>query len=150
MSNRVSLLQNLAHDLRTTISPLYPDLLAHLLKLLPRSISAPALTTLLATLSALFKYLLIPSTDTELLETTWSSFREALPKCIPEVQVAAAEVWGSTLRKMKVPARERSMVLMANSVEGLEDTSAWMVVFACKVRFYRPSFLKIWLNCASM
>jgi U3 small nucleolar RNA-associated protein 20 len=135
----ISLLQKLAHDLRTTISPVYPDLLSRILKLLPDSISAPTLMTLIATLSALFKYLLIPSNDVGLLETTWLSFREILPKCIPEVQTATAEVWGSALRRMNASAKERSVVLMAQSLEGLEDTTAWMIVFACKV-FHFPLF----------
>jgi len=119
--------------LRSTLAPSYPDLLKSLLKLLPRSISAPALTALLATLLSLFKYLLIPSTHTQLLETTWSFLRQTLPNCLPEVQRATAEVWGATLRRMKAPARERGMVLMAESIEGIEDTAAWVTVFACKV-----------------
>ncbi|KAG5633641.1 hypothetical protein H0H81_006327 [Sphagnurus paluster] len=47
----------MAHDLQTMLLPVYLDLLDRLLKLLPRSISAPALTALLETFSALFNTL---------------------------------------------------------------------------------------------
>lgn len=128
-----SLLQKMLHDLRTTLSPVYPDLLDHLLNLLPRSISAPALTALLATFSSLFKYLLVPSVPLQLLEETWSSIRNTLPKCLPEVQRAMAEVWGSVVRRLKLIAREKAVTLIADNVDGIEDTSAWIFVFACKV-----------------
>ena len=62
-----SLFQKLAHDLRTTLAPEYPRVLKRLLQLLPRSLSAEALTALLATFSALFKYILVPTVDTESL-----------------------------------------------------------------------------------
>jgi hypothetical protein len=56
-----SLLQKLVYDLRMTLLPSYTELLTRLIDLLPRSIPAQALTALLATLSALFKHLLISS-----------------------------------------------------------------------------------------
>lgn len=104
----------MAHDLRTTLSPVYPDLLDRLLKLLPRSISAPALTALLETFSALFKFLLVPSVQTELLEKTWSAIRGILPNCLPEIQRAMAEVWGAVLRRFKTTVREKAVVLTAD------------------------------------
>jgi U3 small nucleolar RNA-associated protein 20 len=130
----LSLLNKLAHDLRTTLAPSYADLLEVLLRLLPRPILAPALTALLATLSGLFRYLLVPSINLDLLDQTWSSFRAVLPTCNSDVQRAAAEVWGSVLRRLKSVARERAVILMAQNLEGVEDASAWMVIFACKVR----------------
>jgi U3 small nucleolar RNA-associated protein 20 len=125
----------MAHDLRTTLSPVYPDLLHRLLALLPRSISAPALTTLLETFSSLFRYLLIPSINLDLLEKTWNLLRSTLPKCLPEIQRAVAEVWASALRKMKSGAREKAITLLATNARGVEDASTWVFVYACKVRW---------------
>lgn len=135
-----SLLQKLAHDLRTTLSPVYADLLAKLLVFLPRPIATPALTALLATLSGLFRYLLVPSIHLNLLQQTWSSFHAVLPSCSPEVQRAAAEVWASVLRRLKTSAREKAVLLMANNLDGVEVAAAWVLVFACKVSI--PRFLR--------
>jgi hypothetical protein len=123
------------HDLRTTISPVYPDLLDRLLSLLPRSISSPALTALLETLSSLFRYLLIPDIDPKLMDQTWSKICTVLPKCLGEVQRAVAEVWAGVLRRMKAGPREKAARLLAENAGILEDASAWVVVFACKVYF---------------
>lgn len=139
-----SLLQKLAHDLRTTLSPVYASLLETLLTFLPRSIAAPALTALLATLSGLFRYLLVPSIHLDLLQQTWSSFHSTLPKCTAEVQRAAAEVWASVLRRLKTSAREKAVLLMSTNLTGVEDASAWMLIFACKVRF---SFASLTIHC---
>ncbi|KAG2048035.1 hypothetical protein BDR06DRAFT_943462 [Suillus hirtellus] len=128
----LDLLNKLAHDLRTTLALSYADLLDVLLRLLPQPISAPSLTALLATLSGLFRYLLVPSINLDLLDQTWSSFRAVLPTCNSDVQRAAAEVWGSVLRRLKSVARERAVILMAENLEGVEDASAWMMIFACK------------------
>ncbi|KAI0764301.1 armadillo-type protein [Trametes elegans] len=129
----LDLYQKLAHDLRTTLAPEYPRVLKRLLRLLPRSLSAEALTALLATFSALFKYVLVPSADAELLQQAWSAFRDILPRCHPEVQRATAEVWGATLRRLKVSLREDCVrVLAASSDEVLGDTCAWIFVTACK------------------
>lgn len=122
----------MTHDLRTTLSPIYADLLKKLLSLLPRSISPPVLTCLLETLSSLFRYLLIPSLDFALLDQTWDAICEVVPKCLNEVQSATAEVWGSCLRRMKKEAREKSVVLLAERTGDIENTSAWTLVFACK------------------
>jgi len=128
-----SLLQKMAHDLRTTISPVYPSLLQQLLALLPRTISALALTSLLETLSSLFRYLLIPAVNPNLLEETWNMVSSVLPKCLGEIQRAMAEVWGGVLRKLKAGPREDAIRLLANNAENAEDASAWVVVFACQV-----------------
>lgn len=123
----------MTHDLRTTLSPIYADLLKKLLSLLPRSISPLVLTCLLETLSSLFRYLLIPSLDFALLDQTWDAICQVVPKCLNEVQSALAEVWGSCLRRMKKEAREKSVVLLAERTGDIENTSAWALVFACKV-----------------
>ncbi|KAI0667028.1 hypothetical protein C8Q78DRAFT_412634 [Trametes maxima] len=129
----LDLFQKLAHDLRTTLSPEYPRVLKRLLRLFPRSLSPEALTALLATVSALFKYVLVPSADAELLEQAWCAFRDVLPQCHPEVQRAAAEVWGATLRRLKVSLREDCVRLLAASADdGLGDACAWIFVTACK------------------
>ena len=138
-----SLFQKLAHDLRTTLAPEYPRVLKRLLQLLPRSLSAEALTALLATFSALFKYVLVPSVDSELLQQAWNAFCDVLPQCHPEVQRATAEVWGATLRRLKVSLREDAVQLIASSsVGGLGDVCAWIFVTACKVRQHL-----IWSPC---
>ena len=123
----------MAHDLRNTLSPVYADLLKKLLSLLPRTISPPVLTCLLETLSSLFRYLLIPSLNLALLDQTWDAISQVLPKCHGEMQRAVAEVWGSCLRRMKKEAREKSVVLLADRPGDIENTSAWALVFACKV-----------------
>lgn len=132
--NFISLLQKMTHDLRTTLSPIYTDLLQRLLKLLPRSISAPALTALLETLSVIFKFLLVSSIRLDLLDATWPLIRNVLPKCVSEIQRAVAEVWGSIIRRLKLAARERAVRLVAETADGLEDASSWIIVLACKVR----------------
>jgi U3 small nucleolar RNA-associated protein 20 len=134
-----SLMQKLVHDLRSIILPSYDDLLNRLVRFLPRSISAAALTTLLATFSSLFKHLLVPATESHLLEGTWKSVRTVLPECNPEVQRAMAEVLGSLLRRLRASRREIAVEVMANDLAGVEDTCAWAYVFACKVceaRYY--------------
>ncbi|KAJ7158771.1 armadillo-type protein [Mycena filopes] len=139
----LDLLQKITHDLRMTLSPAYLDpVLPRLLALLLRSktISAPALTVLLATFAALFKFLLIPASSTtelQLLETTWTCIRDILPRCLPEVQRAMAEVWGGVLRRLKPEAKERAVVLLAESViaqteSEVQDAAAWCLVYACK------------------
>ncbi|KAH7909651.1 armadillo-type protein [Hygrophoropsis aurantiaca] len=66
------------------------------------------------------------------LVQTWTAIRDAIPACNSEVQRATAEVWGSVLRRLKSTAREKAVTLMAESVDEVEDASAWMIVFACK------------------
>lgn len=123
----------MAHDLRTTLSPIYAELLKKLLSVLPRSISPPALTCLLETLSSLFRHLLIPSLNLALLDQTWDAISQVLPKCLGEIQRAVAEVWASSLRRMKKEAREKAVVLLADRTGDIENASAWVLVFACKV-----------------
>ncbi|KIL62476.1 hypothetical protein M378DRAFT_12810 [Amanita muscaria Koide BX008] len=54
-------LQKSLADLRTTPLPVYPTILSTLLSLLPKLISAEALSVLLSTLAALLKSILVPS-----------------------------------------------------------------------------------------
>ena len=89
---------------------------------------AETLTALLETLSAFFKYVLIPS-DT--MDAVWLQFAEVLPKCNPEVQRVVAELWGNGLRRMKTEARERCVVTILNNANA--DVAAWAFVTACKV-----------------
>ena len=132
-----SLFQKFAHDLRTTLAPQYPRILKRLLRLLPRSLSAEALTVLLATFSALFKYVLVPSADAELLRQAWAAFCDVLPQCHPEVQRATAEVWGATLRRVKISLRNECVrTIAASSNSGRGDVCAWIFVTACKVCFH--------------
>ena len=110
-------------------------MLGRLLQLLPRSLSAEALTALLATFSALFKYVLVPAVEVELLSQAWTAFVNVLPQCHPEVQRATAEVWGATLRRLKLSLREDAVRMVAGCTDsGLGDACAWIFVTACKVR----------------
>lgn len=113
---------------------MYKALLERLLDVLSRPLAAPTLTTLLATLSELFRYLLVPSIYLNLLQQTWLLFRSALLNCNPEVQRAAAEVWASVLRRLKTSARDEAVTLMSTNMIGVEDACSWMLVSACKVR----------------
>ncbi|EAU91851.2 U3 snoRNP protein Utp20 [Coprinopsis cinerea okayama7 len=128
----LDLLQKFTHDLRTTIAPAYNDLLDRLLNLLAKSISPTALTSLLETFNCLFRYLLVPSIHLDLLEHTWTRIKATLPKCLPEIQRAMAEVWGSVLRKLKSTARVKAVTLLAAEAEVVDDASAWVLVYACK------------------
>lgn len=129
-----SLLQRIAHDLRTTFSPMYSEIFTTLTSFMPRTIPAAVLTALLSTLQSLFKYLLIPSVDLKLLESTWDSLLETIPKCHIEVQRAVAEVWGSVLRRLKSSARDRAVKLIAQSLrDDVGDFSAWIFMHACQV-----------------
>jgi hypothetical protein len=123
----------MVHDLRTTVSPVYLDLLNRLLKFLPTSLSPAALTALSETFASLFKYILVPSVDPSLLEQSWECIRCILPKCIPDIQRVMAEVWGSLLRRLRQSTREKAVTSMASDIKGIEDTCAWALVFACKV-----------------
>lgn len=116
-----------------TLSPSYEDIISRLVAFLPRRISADALTALLGSFSALFKHLLIPAGESDLVEKTWSRFRDVLPKCNAEVQRATAEVWGTTLRKCKLPTRATLVRLLVTDIGQIEDTCAWIFAVACKV-----------------
>ena len=126
-------MQKFVHDLRSIILPSYDDLLNQLLRFLPRPISAAALTALLATLSSLFKHLLVPATESDIVQRTWKCVCVVLPECNPEVQRAMGEVWGSLLRRLRVSRREVVVGVMAEDLGGVEDACTWAYIFACKV-----------------
>jgi len=96
-------------------------------------IHSDALTSLLATFSALFKYIMIPSDDFDMTQRVWVSFREAIPKCSPELRQATAEVWGVLLRRLKLPTRTKLITSLVADLKGIEDFVPWVVVDACKV-----------------
>lgn len=127
-------MQKFVHDLRSIILPSYDDLLDRLLRFLPRPISAAALTALLATFSSLFKHLLVPATESDIVQRTWKRLCVVLPECNSEVQRAMAEVWGSLLRRLRVSKRGVVVEVMAEDLGGVEDACAWAYIFACKVR----------------
>jgi U3 small nucleolar RNA-associated protein 20 len=126
-------MQKFVHDLRSIILPSYDDLLNRLLRFLPRPISAAALTALLATLSPLFKHLLVPDTESDIVQRTWKCVCVVLPECNSEVQRAMGEVWGSLLRRLRVSRREVVVEVMAEDLGGVEDACTWAYIFACKV-----------------
>jgi U3 small nucleolar RNA-associated protein 20 len=126
------LLQRIAHDLRTTLSPIYSEILSALTNFLPRSIPAATLTSLLLTLQSWFKYLLVPSVDPSLLSKTISTLFEAIPKCHPEVQRSVAEVLGSTLRRLKSSPRNQAIGLISQNVQATENFCAWVFASACQ------------------
>ena len=126
-------MQKFVHDLRSVILPSYNDLLGRLLRLLSASVSAAALTALLATFTSLFKHLLVPVTESDALEGTWKSLRAILPECASDVQRAMAEVWGSLLRRLRAPQREALVELMAEELTGVEEACAWAYIYSCKV-----------------
>lgn len=128
-----SLLQKFVHDLRSVILPSYNELLDRLFRLLSASISAAALTALLATFTSLFKHLLVPATEPDALEWTWKSLCAILPECASEVQRAMSEVWGLLLRRLKAPQREAAVEIMAEELTGIEDACAWAYIYSCKV-----------------
>ncbi|KAF8270231.1 armadillo-type protein [Lactarius quietus] len=128
----LDLMQKFVHDLRSDILPSYNNLLDRLLRLLSASISAAALTALLATFTSLFKHLLVPATESDALERTWKSLRAILLECASEVQRAMAEVWGSLLRRLRAPQREAVVELMAEDLTGVEDACAWAYIYSCK------------------
>jgi U3 small nucleolar RNA-associated protein 20 len=134
------------------------DLLTDLLGFLPRGIPAETLTTLLSTLSALFKYLLVPSVnhsdppsnadadapqdqnhekeaEMDLLSKTWSLLLKTLPRHNPEIQRAVGELWGvGVLRRLKGVERERAVGMLLEG-EDSGEVAAWSIAFACQVCF---------------
>ena len=126
-------MQKFVHDLRSIILPSYDDLLNRLLQFLPRPVSAAALTALLATFSSLFKHLLVPATESDIVQRTWKRVCVVLRGCNSEVQRAMAEVWGSLLRRLRASRREVAVEAMAEDLGGVEVACAWAYIFSCKV-----------------
>jgi U3 small nucleolar RNA-associated protein 20 len=115
------------------LKPYFENLISKLVTLLRRAIPSDALTSLLATFSALFKYIMVPSDDFEVIQRVWKSFREALLKCSSEVRQATAEVWGVVVRKLKLPTRTKLVTLLVSDLNGIVDFIPWVIVDACKV-----------------
>ncbi|KAL5476578.1 UTP20_7 [Sanghuangporus weigelae] len=94
------------------------------------------LTALLASLTSVFKYVMIPSVsesnNTVALSTTWTYLSTALVKCNSEVQRAVAEVWSSVLRRLRKDDRQQCVDLMMGLARMLNDFVAWSLVFAAK------------------
>jgi U3 small nucleolar RNA-associated protein 20 len=107
--------------------------MSKLVPLLRRAIPSDALTSLLATFSALFKYIMVPSDSFDVIQRIWVSFRETLSKCSAEVRRATAEAWGVLVRKLKLPTRVRLVSLLVSDLDGVEDIVPWVIVDACKV-----------------
>ncbi|KAG9022296.1 U3 snoRNP protein, partial [Tulasnella sp. UAMH 9824] len=120
----LDMLQNLAHDLRTTLLPSYPALLAAVLDILPSTNIQPTTTdpssstqppksarplptpntikTLLTTLSSLFRYILLPNAK-QLLRPSWLLVKQTMLSVVrrkgagmsgEEIERTLAEVWG--------------------------------------------------------
>lgn len=88
---------------------------------------------LLASLTTLFKYLLIPRAEDELC-STWKQLCGSLEKCHPDVQRAVAEVWASVLRRLKKQERQLCVKVMVEDADTeMSDFVAWSMTFACKV-----------------
>ncbi|GJJ08423.1 hypothetical protein Clacol_002639 [Clathrus columnatus] len=122
------LLQKLLHDLRDTLRPHYKSFLIALFQTLDRNPSADALTTLLTTLTLLFKHLLkltVPE-----IEETWHLFAATLVKCNHEVQRALSEVWGSLMRRLKGDTRRQVCQIMLQNLQTLRDAITWVFVYA--------------------
>lgn len=120
-----------------TLTSHFENLISKLVPLLRRAIPSDALTSLLATFSGLFKYIVIPSDNFGTIKIVWESFRETLLKCSSEVHRATAEVWGVLVRKLKPPARIELVALLVSDLNGVEDFIPWVIVDACKVNHTR-------------
>ncbi|EJT96886.1 hypothetical protein DACRYDRAFT_119713 [Dacryopinax primogenitus] len=100
------LLSKLIYDLRATLVPVYQQLLDQLLSRLNNIIPQQALQALLSSLSSLFKYILVPSSEHSLVSETWikiaSSFREG-----GDIGRLIAEAWGKTIRRLQSSQREK-------------------------------------------
>lgn len=107
--------------------------MSKLVPLLRRAIPSDALTSLLATFSGLFKYIMIPSENFDVIQTVWTLFRETLLRCGSEVRQATAEVWGMLVRKLKLSVRIKLVALLVSDLNGIEDFIPWVIVDACKV-----------------
>lgn len=149
------MLQNLAHDLRTSLLSSYPSILSAVLNILPannsrlpavgpstpRKLSPSTLTALIMTLSALFRYILLPSP--QLLKPSWITLRQAMLGIVKkrgsgvsgeEMERMLAEVWGVLLRRIrKAEMREEAVALLVEGLEGCEEGVAWIFIYALQV-----------------
>lgn len=116
---------------------MYTTLLKQLISLLLQKLDPAALTELLATLVAFFKYVLLPTLPSTLLAFTWDELQHPLEKCDDEARRMLGEVWGAALRRMKLDQREACIAFMSDSLKtnpSLRDGTAWAIVASCQVR----------------
>ncbi|KAL5498462.1 UTP20 [Sanghuangporus vaninii] len=136
MKALLDLLQKLVEDIQLTLYPAYESIISCLFDILIRRRSPEVLTALLASLTSVFKYVMIPSAsesnNTGVLSTTWTYLSTTLVKCNPEVQRAVAEVWSSVLRRLRKGDRQQCVGLMMVSARGLNEFVAWSFVFTAK------------------
>ena len=104
----------------------YATLPTTTLSLLTRSLPPDALTSLLATLSSLFNYLLVPSAHA-LPVSTWDLLKQSQMKFHAEIRRALAEGWRAALLRLKLAAVELSM----STPSEVEDFAAYTLVPAC-------------------
>ncbi|KAL5531823.1 UTP20 [Sanghuangporus sanghuang] len=136
MKALLDLFQKLVEDIRTTLYPAYESIISCLFDLLMRRRSPEVLTALLASLTSVFKYVMIPSVpesnNTDVLSTTWTYLSTTLVKCNSEVQRAVAEVWSSVLRRLRKGDQQQCVGLMMVSARELNDFVTWSFVFTAK------------------
>ncbi|KZO93884.1 hypothetical protein CALVIDRAFT_600365 [Calocera viscosa TUFC12733] len=95
----------LIYDLRTTLAPVYSRILDSLLARLNSKLPQKTLQALLNALSSLFKYLLVPSTASPILQETWTKIAAVLREG-GEIARVVSEVWGKVIRRLKSAERE--------------------------------------------
>ena len=114
-------MQTFIEELRSTILPVYDDILDLCYRFLSRSLPPESLNALLSILLGLFKHVLVPSinpseepdaVNVDLLESTWIKTSKAISKLKDPVQHALADVWGQLLRRLRQPARIYMIQLM--------------------------------------
>lgn len=130
------LLKALAHDLRTTMVPMYLSLIQELLPLLLRKLNPAAFEELLATLLAIFKYILIPSLPSTNLRDTWQQLRRPFIESSPDGCRMLGELWGAVVRRLTSDERTKLVSMMVYSLfdePELRDGIAWVFVTACQV-----------------
>jgi U3 small nucleolar RNA-associated protein 20 len=130
------LLKALAHDLRTTMMPMYLPIIQELLPLLLRKLNPAASEELLATLLAIFKYILIPSLPSAMLRDTWRQLRHPFIESSKDGRRMLGEVWGAVIRRLPSDERTKLVSMMLYSLleePELRDSIAWAFVAACQV-----------------
>ncbi|KAG8737812.1 U3 snoRNP protein [Ceratobasidium sp. 414] len=120
----------LIYDLRQTLLPVAPQILASLLSSLSRKLPPDALELLLTALTAHLKYLVVVD-PTTLLEPAWRAFLSAVSSSYVRM---LAEVWGHLLRKLKKEDKRRAVRLLVSSLEQEPEFVAWCIVEAMRAK----------------
>ncbi|KAG8902825.1 U3 snoRNP protein [Tulasnella sp. 403] len=150
-------LASFVHDLRTTILPLYPTILAATLKILPsnhvaesgeahisnRRFTPTTLSSVLKTLTSLFKYTLVPLP--QLLKPSWTLIHRSMVGLVSrrssgvageEMQRMLAEVWGLAIRQFtKQEVRDEAVSLLVDVLEDCEEGIAHVFTSAVQATF---------------